>query len=136
VLGKDTKLNPINYPLNPPLTKESEYGKEIGVTFSPDSSPEHGIDYLSATSGHGIGSRDASIIGLNEGTFHNVMKLIEESDEEDYVRNDMEKAHSEPTLSVMYNKKENLSSSVEKSQVDGGFDSLSSVSYSPEPSRF
>merc|ERR1712045_958364 len=71
------------------------------------------------------------VIGLNEGTFHNVMKFIEESDDEG-----ISYGNTGKNLPDLNDKKENLSSSVEKSQVDGGFDSLSSVSYSPEPRRF
>lgn len=109
-----------------------DHSPEAAVTFSPDSSPEHEFNDFNPFSGPRIsGGRDASVIGLNEGTFHNVMKFIEESDDEG-----ISYGNTGKNLPDLNDKKENLSSSVEKSQVDGGFDSLSSVSYSPEPTRF
>ena len=121
--------------MNSELPKLPEHKSEPAVTFSPDSSPEHGIDDFGTTSGPELLARDASIIGLNEGTFHNVMKFIDGSDEDEYDRS-CEGKPSDPSLSLLYDKKENVATSVEKSQVDGGFDSLSSVSYSPDPRRF
>merc|ERR1711997_783730 len=106
---------------------------EIAVTFSPDSSPEHEMEDSMFSGGQGIKGKEASLIGLNEGTFHNVMKLIEESEDEDCLKAPEKETQS--GLAIMYDKKENLVTSVEQSQVDGGFDSLSSVSFSPEPSR-
>ena len=120
---------------NSDALKLPDHQNQPAVTFSPDSSPEHVIGDFGTTSGLGLLGRDASMIGLNEGTFHNVMKLIDATDEDGCDRSGEEKS-SNPTLSLVYDKKENVATSVEKSQVDGGFDSLSSVSYSPDPRRF
>ena len=62
-----------------------------------------------------------------------MMRVVVDEDEGVYPDKEENKVNLDL---IMYAKKDaNLSSSVEKSQVDGGFDSLSSISQSPEPSR-